>query len=234
MNKKLFLFLAAAIAFTSVFAGCQSPADSQSGSLSSTACSFIDDTIAGASFDRQDGLPPLNDTLKEAYKKAAERSKMMTYMEFSMDDAAFVTIGDVEDYVRVTDSRFPSVAALKSYLSESFTDECITRNWLSGDSQLFRDYNGALYVLPYGASGDLLYRGHTFTVTKADSNAVEFTATVYDIRDSENSDSSLFFSPPSDPQNYDTATLQFSLVKGSDGVWRFDEFPFQILMTSEN
>lgn len=93
-----------------------------------------------ANYDSTDGTPPVNNEMKTFYKKADEIFHAIEFGTFSVDDASGLRKGTAM-YYRVSDTRFPTEAKLKAYLSNYFTNEFIEKEILadSGDGATYKD-----------------------------------------------------------------------------------------------
>lgn len=179
--------------------------------------------LADKSFDNHDGLPPLNDELKEVYKGAYDIDYDLTFSNFTKQNNESVYI-DGNQYFRVTDTRFSSCDELHNYLSHYFTEDFIkNKGFLSGTkaSPLFRDYNGKLYRLSADRGSMDGLCGITFDIKSVREEKIEFTSTVYFYDSPELY--SKFYTHPEDTSKFTTQVFAFIMVK-ENGKWLFSEF----------
>lgn len=149
---------------------------------------------------------PENAVVTEQYQKAAEAYGWFDMMSLK-SDANQKKEQNGSLYYKVTDTRFPTMAALEEYLKSLFSDE-ITARLLSSDN--YAEIDGALYTRGGARGADITKGEERYKILqKEDHVVVEVEVDVIEDLDSGNITG--------------TETYEFPFEQ-RDGRWVFTEF----------
>ena len=170
-------------------------------------------------------LAPINDLgdFQALYDTALERVTAMRFCDVRVDGS------DCKDtdgyrYCRVNEDAYSTMAELRAYLGECFTEEFIDRELLPADQILWREFDGALYMLEFGRGSNLLYAGHVLELTSLNDREICWTAHCYYAKNADDAPDEPFYETPADAARYDVEDKPLTLQNTADG-WRFSQFP---------
>lgn len=217
--KKLSALLTAVVLLVSVFGCSQASGDSKQKNKSEDYSS-----IADVSFDKKDGIPPVNDELKTLYEKAFRLESDMEFSDVGLaydKDGSFVSKkSDNSIWCKVDDDRFKTYAELEAFYKSIFTQE-LAEEKLKRYDKSFKDIDGELYTLCGARGADLTYSGHYFTIDSVSESHVLLTANVY-LTD-EVVTSNPVYEKQADESRYDIEKVAIEFVK-EDDVWKLSQF----------
>ncbi len=187
--------------------------------------STVDTASAGETAENSQltevGCPPLPENFQLMFQAAQEMVRGFNLSQFQSDAANPITLNGME-YFPIIDTRFNTMDKLETYLAQYFTKEFIDSSLLTSESCV-QEHEGLPYVLNVGASPDQTYAGHVFTVDSQTDSKIEMTATVYFSDDVYSG--SCFYTTPSNPEDYTTKEMHYTLEYTDDG-WRYSQFPY--------
>lgn len=214
MKKRRNIILSVLVLFPLVFSGCanssQSPPDAASHS-------------SNDSYTSEDGLPPLEDDLKQLYQDAEAIYLKISFGNFQCDtNQALENYGFV--FYKVDEDNFDLYDSFKTYLSNYFSQDFISGKILApGDSRFMEGEDGALYMLDAGRGSNISYAGRVFHSVERSENEITFTATAYYANSEEGYEDEIFFTEPENISDFSTEDFFFTMVK-EGGSWKFDQF----------
>lgn len=219
MKKKLCLFLACAMTALLLF-GCGS--SSQTEETADTA--QTEGTEETVEYTSEDGLPPLEDELKQFYQEAHDLYEQIALTGFEMDTNTTLDVNGLI-YYKITDSRFSNYDEFYSYLNKYFTKDFIDNEILSETNLRFaKGEDGAAYILDGGRGTNIFFAGYVMTLDSRSDKEILFTATVYNTTGTtEPNTAEIFYTAPENPEDYTTTEYQFDMIQ-EDGSWKFDNF----------
>ncbi|MDD3393775.1 MAG: DL-endopeptidase inhibitor IseA family protein [Anaerotignum sp.] len=171
----------------------------------------------------EDGLPPLEDNLKELYQDAERVYLNITYANFYRDLNKQIEKDNLI-YYKINEPEFDSYDSFKTYLLNYFSEDFVNETLLNPDTTRFlKGEDGALYMMDAGRGSDILYAGHVFHPAQRSETQITFTATAYYSNKSEAYEGETFVTEPENSNDFSTQDFTFSLVK-EGGQWKFDQF----------
>ncbi|KXL54199.1 hypothetical protein CLNEO_04290 [Anaerotignum neopropionicum] len=212
MRKYVIIILSCLLLCALVFSACTSNSAPNSPSP-------YDETI----YTSEDGLPPLEDDLKQLYQDAEAIYLKIVFFDFHTDfNQPIEKYGYV--FYKVDEDHFNSYDSFKTYLSNYFSQDFINGKILApGDSQFIEGEDGALYMLDAGRGSNIFYAGCVFHSVERSEDKIKFTATAYYANTQEGYEGELFFAEPENMSDYSTEDFTFILVMEGD-KWKFDLF----------
>lgn len=180
------------------------------------------------SYDSKDGLPPVNEDLKQFYREAETHFLDIVFLRLKCDKTQTITEktdeGDVSVvYGRVTDARYPTLAKLREmterYFTAAFTEELLTKE--EYEQPRFREYDGELYMIQMMRSGNIQYAGHVFEDIETDGTVMKMPVKVYYALNATPYE--YFYETPEDLAAYRMKEYVQVLTKEDNG-WRFSRF----------
>lgn len=181
-------------------------------------------SLADVSFDKKDGLPPVNDELKQIYEEAFRLECDMNFADVGLDtkeDGSFVTRksgGDI--WHKVKDERFGTYAELEEYYKSLFTEE-LAEAKLEMYEGAFKDINGVLYTVCAARGSDITYAGHYFTIDSVKEDLVSLTSHIYNADDVVTSNP--VYEKQEDESKYTINKVAIEFVKNDD-AWKLNKF----------
>ena len=207
-KKKKCLLLCAMIGTLSACGNTPTQADAESAAM--------------ATID-QKALPPLSEDLQELYEGAYQIYYQISFGAFDYDEAATLKKNDLL-YYKITDARFQTYDAFRTYLLQYFTESFVDNSILCEDNLLFTaSEDGYLYSLPGGRGTNIFYAGHTFEIEKKNENTISLLATAYYTNSNEAFGDKHFYTAPKKPEDYTTQQFRFVLQKEA-GQWKYNTF----------
>lgn len=171
----------------------------------------------------QKALPPLSEDLQKLYEGAYKVYYQISFGAFDYDEAATLEKNDLM-YYKITDSRFQTYDAFRTYLLQYFTEYFVDNSILCEDNLMFtKGEDGSLYYLGGGRGANIFYAGHTFEIEKENENEIDFRATAYYTNSNEAYHGAYFYTTPKNPEDYTTQQFSFVLQKEA-GEWKFNTF----------
>ncbi len=212
MKKRRNTIVTFLVLFTLIFSGCTPTASPDKAAQS-----------AKKSYTTEDGLPPLEDDLKQLYQDAETIYLKISFGNFQCDtNQALEKYGYV--FYKVDEDNFDSYDSFKAYLSNYFTKDFISRMILAPeDSRFTEGEDGGLYMLDAGRGSNISYAGRMFHFVARSENQITFTATAYYSNSEEGYEGEEFFTAPENISDFSTEDFTFTLVKEGD-TWKFDQF----------
>lgn len=214
MKHKLFIIISCIILSALIFVGCgnSSKEKLESGSQ-----------VSDNSNASKDGLPPLENDLKDLYKNAETIYYNIVFGNFNCDTDKKIE-KDSFIYYKVDEPEFDSYDAFQTYLSNYFTEDFINREILSPNSVRFiKDDKGDLYMMDASRGSNIFYACHVFHDVKTSDSQITFIATAYYSNSQEAYDGEIFYNEPENAEDFSTQNFTFALVK-EDNKWKFDQF----------
>lgn len=214
--KRLAALIVAGIMLIGAY-GCSKDADKKD-------TSSQDSLLADISFDKKDGLPPVNDELKQIYQDALKLEREMEFAEVGLEtkeDGSFVTekSGD-QVWYKVKDDRFGTYAELEKYYKSLFTEELAEKK-LEMYKGVFRDINGVLYTVCGARGSDITYAGHYFTIDSVKESVVSLTSHIYN--EDYAAASEPVYEKQEDESKYTVNEVAIEFVK-NDEAWKLSKF----------
>lgn len=176
-------------------------------------------------YDSSDGLPPVNQQMKQFYKEAEQLFMDIVFFRIKCDSEQ-PRMGESDDkvlYYRVTDERYSTMEKIKQalgkYFTKQFTEDLVSaKMW---NEPRFREYDGALYMLQAQRSGNIQYAGHVFETVESGGDIIKMPVKVYYALYATPYEH--FYKYPEDKTAYEVKEYTQIMVK-EDGEWKFSQF----------